>query len=135
MSFEISRKKTDALKIFNADIDDYEMWHDRLADRICQNGSIWRAVLEFVEGQTQKITMAGTKPLDCMGVNAWELYVMLENVWCSWISDRLYKKRNNLCGGELGKGFELWRRMRVDYKGGGVAETRRNRRAQHFPRV
>ena len=36
--------------------------------------------------------MAGTKPLDCMGVNAWELSVMLENFSCSWISDKLYRK-------------------------------------------
>ena len=99
MSFEISRKTDDALKIFNANIDDYEMWHDRLVDHICQNCSIWQTVLEFVEGQTQKITMAGTKPLDCMGVNAWELSVMLEICLCFWISAKLYKKRNNLCGG------------------------------------
>ena len=60
VSFEISRKKNDALKILNANIDDYEMWHDRLVDHICQNCSIWRTVLAFVEGQTQKITMAST---------------------------------------------------------------------------
>ena len=78
VSFEISRKKNDALKIFNAD--DYEMWHDWLVDHVCQNCSIWRTVLEFVEGQTQKITMAGAKPLDCMGVDAWELSVMLGNL-------------------------------------------------------
>ena len=97
------------------------MFHDRLVDHICQNCSIWRAVLEFVEGQTQKITMAGTKPLDCMGVNAWELSVMLEKLLCSWIGDKLYEKRKNLCGGEPRNGFELWRRMRFDYKGRGVA--------------
>ena len=71
-------------------------------------------MLEFVEGQTQKNTMAGTKQLDCMGVNAWELSIMIENLLCSWISDKLYKKRNNLCGGEAGNGFELWQRMRID---------------------
>ena len=135
VSFEISRKKNDALKRFNANIDDYEMWHDRLVDHICQNCSIWRAVLEFVEGQAQKITMAGTKPLDCMGVNAWELSVMLENCLCSWISDKLYKKRKNFCGAEPGNGFELWQRMRVDYKGGGVkSETRGVGALNTFPK-
>ena len=84
------------------------MWHDRLVNHISQNCSIWKTVLELVEEQTQRITKASTVPLDCMGVNAWELSIMLENVLCSWISDKLYSKRKNLCGGEPGNGFELW---------------------------
>ena len=110
------RSAGDALEILHANIDDTEMWHDRLVDRISQNCSIWRAVLEFLEEQTQKITMASAIPLDCMGVNAWELSIMLENFLCSWISGKMYKKRKNLCGGEPGNGLKLWRRMRTDYQ-------------------
>jgi hypothetical protein len=34
-----------------------------------------------------------------------------------WLSDTLYRKRKNLCGGEEGNGFELWRRLCADHKG------------------
>ena len=34
-----------------------------------------------------------------------------------WLSDTLYRKRKNLCRGEEGNGFELWRRLCADHKG------------------
>ena len=33
-----------------------------------------------------------------------------------WLSDTLYRKRENLCGGEEGNGFELWRRLCADHR-------------------
>ena len=35
-SFDIRRKKNDALKIFKGGLDDYELWHDRLVDHIAR---------------------------------------------------------------------------------------------------
>ena len=119
--FDIDRKKNDALEIFNADTDEYEMWHNSLMHHVCRNCSMWRAVLEFCEKQTENMTKAGTLPLDSMGVTAWNLSIMLERFLCSWINDKLYRRRKSSCGGRPGKGFELWRRMRVDDTEGSIA--------------
>ena len=64
VSFEINtkkKKKNDTLEIFSADIDDYEMWHDRLVDHISQSCSMRKTMLEFVEKHQERITKA------CMG--------------------------------------------------------------------
>ena len=120
ISFEISRKKNETLKTFNANIDEYEMWHDRMVDHICMNNAMWRNVLEYVEQQPNMCLRIQTQKLDVLGVNAWELSVMLENFLCYWVSDKIYKKRKHHSGGEAGNGFEMWRRFFKEYQGGGV---------------
>ena len=70
--------------------------------------------LEIVEKQAERITKVGTWPLDCMGVNTRELSMALESFSCSWISDKLYKKSNSVCGGKPADGFEIWQRVRAD---------------------
>ena len=52
-----------------------------------------------------------------MGFNARELAATLDNYLVLWLLDTLYRKRNHLCGGEEGNGFELWRRLCADHKG------------------
>ena len=61
---------------------------------------------------------------------------MLENYLSIWLSDALYKKRKNWCGGETGNGFELWRRLRADYKGksGAVIKVSGVTALQTFPK-
>ena len=46
---------------------------------------------------------------------------MLENFFILWIGDSLYKNRLRLCGREPANGFELWRKLIADNRGGGVA--------------
>ena len=120
ISFEISRKRNETLKTFNASIDEYEMWHDRMVDHICMNNAMWRNVLEYIEKQPVVCTRAITQTLDVLGVNAWDLSVMLENFLCYWVSDKIYKKRKHHSGGEAGNGFEMWRRFFKGFQGGGV---------------
>ena len=72
---------------------------------------------QYVEEQAPRIKRQQLETLDCMRFNAWELAVTLENYVVLWLSDRLYSKRKNLCGGEEGNGFELWRKLCADQKG------------------
>ena len=58
---------------------------------------------------------------DCLTVNCWELSVMLEKFLILWIGDPLYRNRLRLCGREPANGFELWRRLIADNRGGGTA--------------
>ena len=46
---------------------------------------------------------------------------MQENFLILWLSDSLYRSRLRPCGRESANGFELWRRLIADNRGGGVA--------------
>lgn len=117
VNFEISRKKNDQLKIFQGSRDDYELWHDRHVDHIASNCNMWNQILQYVEEQAPRIKRQQIETLDCMGFNAWEIAVTLGNYLVLWLSNTLYRKRKNLCGGEEGNGFELWRRLCADHEG------------------
>ena len=86
-SFDISRKKNDALKIFKGGLDDYELWHDRLVDHIARGHPLWRQVLAFVEQQTMKIRYLDIVKLDIVGINAWDLAMGLENFVVDFVTD------------------------------------------------
>ena len=93
VDFEICKKRSDTLKIFDNTRDNYEIWHDRLVDHIAQNCMMWKSILEYVETYPTKITRAETEGLDCMGVGAWELSLKLENFLVLWIDEKMYKRR------------------------------------------
>ena len=75
---------------------------------------MWRQVLAFVEQQTMKIRYLDIVKLDIVGIHAWDLAMGLENFVVDFVSDTMYKKRKQLCGGEPNNGFELWRRLFAD---------------------
>ena len=77
----------------------------------------WKQILQYVEEQAPRIKRQQIETLDCMGFNAWELAITLGNSLVVWLSDTLYRKRENVCGGEECNGFELWRRLCADHKG------------------
>ena len=120
-SFEISRKKNDTLKVWSAGgSEDFELWHDRMIDHISQGNWMWRCLLEYMETATVNITKAETMQHECLGQNAWDLSVALENFLLLWLGTSLYKQRLRLCNREPSNGFELWRRLVSDNKGTGV---------------
>ena len=121
-NFEISRKKNETLKVWTvtAGSEDFELWHDRMIDHISQANWMWRCLLEYVETATRNITKAETMTFECLGHNAWDLSVALENFLLLWLGTSLYKQRLRLCNREPSNGFELWRRLVSDNKGSGV---------------
>ena len=55
------------------------------------------------------------------GASGWEIAQTLEAFLIDWFSDGLYKRRNQLCGGEKGNGLEMWRWLYQEYQGGSEA--------------
>ena len=55
------------------------------------------------------------------GTNAWDIATRLESFMADWFSKNMYRRRAPLSAGELGNGFELWRLLHPEYKGGNDA--------------
>ena len=58
----------------------YELWHDRQVDHIASNCNMWQQILQYVEEQAPRIKRQQIETLDCMGFNAWELAVTLDQI-------------------------------------------------------
>ena len=48
-TFEVCRKKNDALKKFGGHIGEYAMWRDRILDHLCRSNRHWRHILETLQ--------------------------------------------------------------------------------------
>ena len=60
---------------------------------------------------------------------------MLEGFLVDHISDGLYRRRYQLCGGERGNGLEMWRWLYAEFQGGSEAvRLGGSRRLQEWPR-
>ena len=92
---------------------------------IATNCNTWKQILQDVEEQQLIIKRRQTETLDCMGFNAWELAVLLENYLALWLSDTMYRKRKNLWGDEKGNGSNC---------GASYARTTRAREARRSSR-
>ena len=121
VSFEISMKKNETLKIFDWGAESFEMLHDRMVDQISRNNPMWRTILLWLGTAMRPVKKAECLTLECLSVNSWDLSVMLENFLILWSGDSLYKNRHCSCGLEPANGFELLRGLIADNRGGGVA--------------
>ena len=92
-----------------------------MVDHISQNNPMCRTILLWLGTAMRPAKKAECLTFDCLNVNNGELSVMLENFFILWIGDALYKNRLRLCGREPANGFELWRRLIADSRGGGIA--------------
>ena len=126
VSFETSRKKNGTLKIFTGGSEQFEMWHVRMVDHIAQINPMWRTILEWLGTSTRMVTKAEGLTSDCLSVNCWAFSVMLEHVLILWIGDTLYKNRLCLCNREPANGFEIWRKLMADNRGGGCNKYGKN---------
>ena len=134
-SMHICRKKNEALKKCSSSIGEYVMWRDRMLDHLCRNNREWRTLLEPIQSCQAPILRSQLIHESCCGCNGWELAQMLENFIIDWLSDGLYKRRVQLCGGEKGNGFEMWRYLYQEFHGGSDAvHLGGARRLQEWPR-
>ena len=69
------------------------------------------------------------------GVDEWDLSTMVESFLVGYLRRSMYNRRVQLSGGELENGFEMWRRLFIDFQGGSTAvEFGGARRLQEFPK-
>ena len=133
--FEPNRKENKLLFVFTSEAKDYKLWRSRMTDHMCRSTQQWRQVLDFfVTGHTA-IRRDWLMATNVVGINAWELATMLEAFLVDWLPRSMYNRRTQWAGGEFGNGFEMWRRMYIEYQGGSEAvEFGGIRRLQEFPR-
>ena len=106
-----------------------------MVDHMCRSNQCWRHVLDFIQTGTNPVTEAWLRNENIDGVNAWELSVMFESFIIDLLPKNMYHRRTQICGGEFGNGFELWRRLYLEFQGGDDAvQFGGMRRLQEFPK-
>ena len=134
-TFEVCRKKNDALKKSGGNIGEYAMWRDRILDHLCRTNRHWRHILETLQICAEPITRSWLMTQSHAGFSGWEIAEILEAFLVEWLSDGLYRRRTQLCGGEKGNGLEMWRWLYHEYQGGSEAVMLGGaRRLQEWPR-
>ena len=74
VSFEISRKKNETLRIFTGGAESLEMWHDRMVGHISRNNPLWRTILLWLGTAMRPVKKAACLTFDCLIVNSWKKY-------------------------------------------------------------
>ena len=132
--FEPSRKDNKNLFTFTQDAKDYQNWRNRMIDHFCRSTQKWRQVLEYVQTGNTAITKSWLLVNNIEGINAWDLSTMVESFLVDYFPRSMYNRRVQLSGGEMGNGFEMWRRLFIDFQGGSTAvEFGGARCLQEFP--
>ena len=133
--FEPSRKENKLLFVFTQDAKDFKLWRNRIMDHFCRSTQLWRWILEYVKKGPSMFHEKWLRNTNVAGVNAWDLSTILEAFLVDWFPKSMYNRRTQLAGGEFGNGFEMWRRLYIEYQGGSEAvEFGGVRRLQEFPR-
>ena len=83
------------------------MWRDRMMDHLCRTNRHWRVILETLQVCPAPVRRSWLITQSHAGVSGWEIAQTLEAFLVDWLSDGLYKRRNQLCGGEKGNGLEM----------------------------
>ena len=134
--YKINRKGMNELPVFNAEYAKYKNWKDKLTDHAAQDNANWKNLLRHCEGQVDHIEY---EHLSCMSFGqstGWDLSLDLWNFLSKKLGVDLYEKRITLAHGVEGNGFELWRRLYVDYEGGDeVVQNDGRTKLQNFPQI
>ena len=133
--FMPSRKENKLLFTFTQDSKDYKLWRSRIVDHMCRSTHRWRDILDFVQVGKTPISEAWLRKDNVDGISAWDLSVMFESFVIDLLPRSMYTRRAQIANGEFGNGFELWRRLFMEYQGGSDAvDFGGMRRLQEFPK-
>ena len=121
LTFEVDRKKNESLKKFSGNVGEYQMWRDRMLDHLCRTNRKWRSLLETMQTWNHPIRRDWLLTQSECGFSGWEIAQILEAFLVEWLSDGLYRRRVQLCGGEKGNGIEMWRWLYAEFQGGSDA--------------
>ena len=106
-----------------------------MVDHFCRSTQKWRQVLAYVQTGNTAITKSWLLENNIEGINAWDFSTMVESFLVDYFPRSMYNRRVQLSGGEMGNGFEMWRRLFSDFQSGSTAvECGGVRRLQEFPK-
>ena len=97
--FEPSLKKNDALKKCNGNINEFQLWRERVIDHLCRTNRYWRTLLETLQVYATPITKEWLLTQSQEGYTGWELSLMFEQFLVEWLGDSLHRREKQLCGG------------------------------------
>ena len=77
--FEPDRKvKNDTLRRFTGNMNEYQMWRDRIIDHLCRTNRHWRVILETKQVWGTPITRDWLNTQSHAGYGGWEISEILE---------------------------------------------------------
>ena len=129
---EKMEKKSDSLRRFNGEPIDFRPWAQHMVDHMHRVHPSWRHALESFADPSQitsdeqlSFRVLRHQTMGPLNEDAAELAVKFEQVLVDWIPERLYNRREQLCGGpeERNNGFIMWRRLHTDNVGSGAIVT------------
>ena len=109
----------------------------KLTDHIATDNEHWRNLLFHVQkSDNAPITYVTLSNLRFGKLTGWDLSLDLWNFVSKRFGTNIYERRKKWVNGEEGNGFELWRRLFVEYEGGDeVVQNDGRTRLQSFPSI
>ena len=96
-------------------------WKSKIIDHICESPSRWRELLKKTQESEGPIMKKYLQDIHVgWGENAWTISEDLGNFLVKFFHERMYNRRDQLCGrpDETGNGKEMWRRLDLEFYGG-----------------
>ena len=134
--WKIQRSNTEGLFPFDAELNKYRSWKNRIRDHASEELPFWRTVLDDATSTTMPITKELLQTMDFSSVNGEQLSNDLWSFLLRWIGPNLYQRRTKLSQGIEGNGLELWRKLFTEYEGSGELLAPAGRTKLHsFPQI
>ena len=137
ISYVVNQKYTDGLTTFTGSIRDFEPWARKMVDHLKGSTIRYESVMTMVRACTIKLTKEILTNTEIDGFNGWEISQELGRFTKKWLGSGFVGDEAfySLCGGSEVNGFELWRKLQIQYGGGGkVVEVSGHRNFLTFPR-
>ena len=116
-------RSNDKLKVFDGQQGSFRDWKARFVDHMAKVQPTWRTTRAWLGSTRENLSMQRLS-YECVGPHAEpadDLARKLESCIVDYLPIDLYRRREQLCGGdrESGNGFAMWRRLHVDCEGDG----------------
>ena len=72
-TFEPCFKKNDALKKFPGNIQQYQVWRDRILDHLCRTNRHWRVILDTMQVWHTRVTKQWLMTQSHCGYTGWKI--------------------------------------------------------------
>ena len=116
-------RKSDSLRKFSGNVEDFASWSQHVVDHMTKVHSYWKYTLNWMSTTEASLAYPDLRgqTLGPFGEDSTDLAIKFEQVLADWLPEKLYLRRDQLCGGksEAGNGFTMWRRLHKDHVGDG----------------
>ena len=119
----ISPKVPATLTAFDGRAEGYRQWSSRVRDHLIMQNTNWGRLLEVFQKERMPATRSRLQSMTIDGV--WLVLINIaDRLWAflgAHMKDPLYQNRMQMVSGEDGNGLELWKRIYMQYGGGGCS--------------